>query len=439
MTRLAPQKLSAQFKYRENSLDTCINSWCRGRPALARRRTARGSPAVTVDSRASGGHAMRICLYTETSLPTIGGQEMVVDALARQFLALGHEPVVLAPPPRRLPITDHEFPYPVIRHPRFFSTRHFMEWYKHWLQRAHREHRFDALHCHSIYPCGYLAALCEGRLGIPTVITSHGGDVHIEGRRLSKPGFPARYARSIAASDALIAISRFTHDGYLRLCPTARNIIPIPNGVHLEQFAQKAPRPAALDSDVLAGEYFLFIGRLHRRKGVDVLLDAMSQMPERDQMKLVIAGDGEQRDALEAQCARLKLVDQVRFVGSARGSAKIWLLQNARFVVIPSRVWEAFGLVVLESYAAGRCVIATALAGMMDLIQPGETGLVVPPESPASLAAAISVLLTNPDMALRYGEEARRMVQPYGWQTIAEQHLDLYDGLIGASAVRKAA
>ena len=102
--------------------------------------------------------AMRVCMYTDTALPLLGGQEMVIDALCKQYIALGHEPTVLAPPPRHLSTADHEFPYPVIRHPRFISTRHFVDWYKHWLERAHRRNRFDILHCHSIYPCGYLAA-----------------------------------------------------------------------------------------------------------------------------------------------------------------------------------------------------------------------------------------------------------------------------------------
>ncbi len=136
---------------------------------------------------------MRICFYSETALPKIGGQELVIDALARQFLALGHEPLVLAPPPKNRPVTAHDaaLPYPVVRHPRFFSTRYLVEWYAMFLRRAWRQHRFDVLHCHSIYPCAYLAALTKDRLGIPTVITSHGGDVHAEGRRLLKPGIPA--------------------------------------------------------------------------------------------------------------------------------------------------------------------------------------------------------------------------------------------------------
>ena len=71
---------------------------------------------------------MRICLYTDTALPKMGGQEMVVDALAKQFLALGHQPVVFAPRPRKLSIRGETYPYEVVRHPRFYSTQYFIAW-----------------------------------------------------------------------------------------------------------------------------------------------------------------------------------------------------------------------------------------------------------------------------------------------------------------------
>src|SRR5437016_5088415 len=103
---------------------------------------------------------MRICLYTGTALPKLGGQEAVVDALARQFLKLGHEPLVMAPRPR-LPLRpdDGTLPYPVISHPRFFSTKFLVSWYRAFLRRAARRNHFDILHCHDVYPTGYLAAL----------------------------------------------------------------------------------------------------------------------------------------------------------------------------------------------------------------------------------------------------------------------------------------
>src|SRR5204862_7713401 len=85
---------------------------------------------------------MRICLYTDTALPKMGGQEMVVDALARQFLALGHPPVVFAPKPRKLSIRGESYPYEVVRHPRFFSTQYFIGFYKWFLLQHYRQAPF---------------------------------------------------------------------------------------------------------------------------------------------------------------------------------------------------------------------------------------------------------------------------------------------------------
>ena len=87
---------------------------------------------------------------------------------------------------------------------------------------------------------------------------------------------------------------------------------------------------------------------------------------------------------MKALAARLGLSRQVHFVGQTVGRQKLWLLQNSLCMIVPSRTWEAFGIVAVESLAAGRPVIASQLPGLADLIQPGQTGLLVPPESPQS-------------------------------------------------------
>ena len=80
---------------------------------------------------------MRICLYTESALPMVGGQELVVDALARDFTTSGHEVVVVAPWPRGgLRPSDSALPYPVVRHRRFVSTRYFLDWYGRYLAKS---------------------------------------------------------------------------------------------------------------------------------------------------------------------------------------------------------------------------------------------------------------------------------------------------------------
>ncbi len=377
---------------------------------------------------------MRICLYTDTALPKVGEQELVIDALARQFLALGHEPVVLAPRPRKLWTNDEAFPYPVVRHPRFFSTRFFVSWYRWFLERQYRQRPFDVLHCHGVYPPSYLAALAQPRIPVPVVVTSHGGDVYEQNVRLKKPAIGARCAKGLANAAALVAISRVTREGLTRLCPQAApRIVDIPNGVQLANFSKAVARPADMDPTVEPGRYAIFLGQLKHRKGVDVLLQALARTPTKGKVQLVIVGDGEERAFLEVLCDQLDLRERMRFLSAVTGPGKAWLLQNARFAVVPSRQWEAFSMVVLENFACALPTLATNVPGLADMIQPERTGLLVPSESPEDMAAALTRLYDDDALVQRMSRWTREVVRAYDWSKIAAKHLDLYERLLGNS------
>jgi glycosyltransferase involved in cell wall biosynthesis len=145
----------------------------------------------------------------------------------------------------------------------------------------------------------------------------------------------------------------------------------------------------------------------------------------------VIVGDGEERAALEVLTTQLDLTERVRFLGTITGPAKAYLLRNARFGVVPSRQWEAFGLVVLEGYASGLPMLASDMPGLADLIQPEQTGLLVPPENPEQLAAAFDRLFNDDAIVRRMSAKSRQVVQQYDWRNIAERHLALYESLLG--------
>ena len=95
--------------------------------------------------------------------------------------------------------------------------------------------------------------------------------------------------------------------------------------------------------------------------------------------------------ALTALAERLGLASRVHFVGVAEGDRKTWLLQNGLCTILSSRIWEAFPVVLIESYAAGRPVIATDVPGLRERVQPGSTGLLVAPENPRRMAEAIEM------------------------------------------------
>ena len=375
---------------------------------------------------------MRICLYTATALPKLGGQEAVVDALARHFVRSGHEVVVLAPRPRRpLRASDSSLPYIMRRHPRFFSTRDFVSWYRLFLRKLHARYRFDVIHCHDVYPTGYLAALCKPKLDVPLVITSHGGDVRENNPRLEKGAIPQRVLFALRHTDALVSIAPFTEKNFRRLWPQAGRIVTIPNGIELEPYRNRVPRPPKLEPSIQPKRFVLFIGRLARRKGVDVLLQAMAM--KSTTMKLVVAGSGDEQTELEAQAQALRLSERVQFVGRAEGETKVYLLQNALATVMPSRIWEAFPLVVLESFAASRPIIGSRVPGIADFVEDQRTGILVPEENPAALSEAMSKLFDDPAAADRMGLAAQEVAEHYSWKSVAAQHIALYEQLRGSA------
>ncbi|MFO0946671.1 MAG: glycosyltransferase family 4 protein [Planctomycetota bacterium] len=380
------------------------------------------------------GNGMRICLYVGTALPKVGGAEMVVDQLAREWIKSGQDVTVLAPAPSLWNRPDDTlYPYRVVRHLPFFSSRIGVEWYGRYLLKEHRKHRFDVIHCHGLYPHAYLATRTKGSLRVPIAFTSHGGDVGPDDRRYSKPKVRERMLWTMSQLDAMISIGPFTREGFERLCPTKNvRIEDIPNGVAWQEYARSTAPPSDLPQDLLPRSYALFLGRLADRKGVDLLLKALAEVPRQNKVDLVIAGDGQLRSSLEELARELRIDDRVRFVGRVSGTKKIYLLQNARFVVMPSRRWEALPLVLLESFAAGTPVLGTNTPGLAGLIEPGRNGMLVPAESVAELAGEMRRAFASPEDMARLGRQARQQAQRQGWDAIAQRHLELFDDLIRA-------
>ena len=145
----------------------------------------------------------------------------------------------------------------------------------------------------------------------------------------------------------------------------------------------------------------LALGRLHVNKAFDVLIRALRRLPG---VHAIIAGDGPERDALQALARDGGVADRVQFPGWRHDTAA--LLAGCDVLVCPSR-HEPLGNVVVEAFAAGRAVVAAAAAGPRELITPGEDGLLVPIEDDEALATSIGLLLGTPAFADRMARAGR--------------------------------
>jgi len=181
----------------------------------------------------------------------------------------------------------------------------------------------------------------------------------------------SRLRSILQEADAITACSRYLLDKAIQIEPAAAKGRVIYNGVDLERFHDKTPylhqRP-----------YILAFGRLTYKKGFDMLLDAFAQVAlEHQHVDMILAGEGEERQRLQAQVGRLGLAERVLFFGRADACEVVRLLNGCRFVVVPSRQ-EPFGIAALEALAAGKPVLATCVGGLVELVQGPGTRLVVP-------------------------------------------------------------
>jgi glycosyltransferase involved in cell wall biosynthesis len=224
------------------------------------------------------------------------------------------------------------------------------------------------------------------------------------------------------------------------LPPTSRRHGTIYNAVDAPGIidAGRGVDPAALrrsvgiaaDAPVLG-----FVGRLRREKGLDVLIRALPAVvvsfPE---VLLLVVGDGPDAEELHELAHREGVLDRVVWTGMC-GRLETWRLLTAMdLAVVPSR-FEGFGLAAAEAQAAGLPVVAAGVDGLREVIVDGQTGLLVPPDDPSALAAAIVRLIGTPHEAFNLGRRGRkRAVEQFGMERFARATLAFYDCALPTSA-----
>jgi glycosyltransferase involved in cell wall biosynthesis len=232
---------------------------------------------------------------------------------------------------------------------------------------------------------------------------------------------PPHYTMAVLSADAAVAraVTRtvvvsptmadvLTH----RLHVPARKIVHIDNGLRLQP-ALPVRGPV---------RRLLFVGLLVPRKGVHLLLEALTDPRLPGDVTLRVAGDGPEREALEAQAARLGLADRVEFLGFRSDVPK--LLADSDAFVLPSLL-EQQPLVLIEAMGAGLPCLATDVGGVADLL--GPDGLVVAPQA-AALADGLVALLAS-DVAGMGSRAAHRARARFSVGTCADRHLELYRSL----------
>jgi starch synthase len=287
----------------------------------------------------------------------------------------------------------------------------------------------DVAHAHTWYVS--LAGLLVRTLHqIPLVLTLHS----LEPLRPWKSdqlgtGYLASTAaekQAVETADRVIAVSHAMRADVLKLYSIdPARVVVIPNGVDPEQYRRTHDR-AALARHRVRPPYVLFAGRISEQKGIFTLLDAARGLP--DHVQIVLCAASPDTPELEARLRRVVAArPEVRWIPEMASVPElVQLYSHAAAFVCPS-VYEPFGIINLEAMACETPVVAAAVGGIVEVVEDGRTGLLVPPGRPDELARAIRALLEDPARARAMGTAGHQRVHAhFTWARVAERTERLY-------------
>ncbi|WP_043622031.1 glycosyltransferase family 4 protein [Nonomuraea candida] len=371
---------------------------------------------------------MRVGIVCPYSWDVPGGVKQHIDDLAQALMAQGHDVSVIAPA-----ADDDELPPYVTGAGRavpvpyngsvarmsfgFLSAARVRRWV--------RTGDFDVLHIHEplIPSLGVLA--CWAAKG-PIVATFHASFTRSRAIAVAEPLLRSaleKLSGRIAVSDAArkSLVEQFGGDTVL-----------IPNGVTVARYTEAEP----LDGWGPDGATLGFLGRMdEERKGLPILLDAFRTLAaERPDVKLLIAGPGDEKDVFDRVPKEFR--DRVTVLGMVSEADKIRAYHSVDVFVAPNTRGESFGIVLAEAMASGATVLASDIPAFRRVLGEGQAGALFVNRDPASLAREAAALLGAPERRAKLAAEALVAVRKYDWSTVARDVVRVYETVTTSGAGR---
>ncbi len=361
-------------------------------------------------------------VHTEASLGW-GGQEIRILSESQGLIRRGHEVRLLCPAEARIHAEAASWGVPVVALPiakkRLAGLRALVEWFE--------ANRCDVVNTHSSTD-SWLAALAILALGRPAVI--------VRTRHISAPvprNFFTRWLYTRAAARVVTTGEALKKELVEKNGFPARMIESVPTGMDAGRYRPggAGDRAAARAKLGLSAERMLIgiVATLRSWKGHRHLVEAMARLPE--SMALVIVGDGPQREALQSQITKLRLEDRVRMAGN-QADVLPWLRALDIFA-LPSYANEGVPQALVQAMLVGLPCVTTAVGGIGEIAQHEHTAILVPPEDPAALAAAIAQLAADEGRRRELGEAARKLcVEGYSQERMLDRMETVFRDATGA-------
>ena len=350
-------------------------------------------------------------------LSTIGGAEVMSYHLTKELTRRGHQLLIVAPrkdsdPPGYqtfdgLDLVRLDFG-PAIESRSPAALRDINR----SLTELVRNFGPDVLHLNDAWIAGLFFIRGAATGDLPRVLTLHSV--------IRAAGRDGLQARLVADADRVVAVSHAQGNAAQATMPALESKLSIiPNALPLPDFT---PTEWSFSQPMM-----LCVGRLRPEKGFDVAIRAMAGLRGKGiAARLVIAGDGTEKNPLQSLAIELGVSEQVEFCGWITPDAVSSLIGTATIVLVPSRWAEPFGLVALQAAQMGRPTIASRIGGLPEIVEHGETGILVAPDNADALCEAIQFLLSDPHNARRMGSNALDLARTkFDFQVLVDRYEDV--------------
>lgn len=335
---------------------------------------------------------MKILLSSHFFHPSVGGIEQVSLTLAHEFVKAGHEVKVVTTTREK---DGADFPFEVVRRPTPWRLMALVRWCDLFFH--------NNISLQTAWPLLFIRK--------PWVVSHHTWLARVNGRI----GIRDRFKQRVIRHASNISVSRSVADHLS--CPSAVIGNPYDDGVF------------KIDNNVKRTCELVFLGRLVRDKGADLLLSALDILKHRGLTpKLMLIGDGKAGPLLRRLIRQLDLGAQVEMLGIHTGGELVALLNRCKIIVIPSRWQEPFGLVALEGIACGCVAIGAQSGGLPDAI--GSAGVTFACDDPNDMAKKIEAMLGDATAMDRCRAEAAAHLRNHTAATVARKYLDVIEGAL---------
>ncbi|MDZ4689271.1 MAG: glycosyltransferase family 4 protein [Planctomycetaceae bacterium] len=296
--------------------------------------------------------------------------------------------------------------------------------------RLLREIKPDLVHTHAS-KAGILGRWAAAKLGIPAVHTIHGAAFHYGQHPLAFRLYRQLERHAAPMTAKFISVADAMTDQYVAAGVAPREkFVTIYSGFDVEPFLSPPRPPLEVRRELgLSPEHAVIgkVGRLFHLKGHEFVIEAARTVCERfPQVRFLFVGDGILRGQYERRLDELGLRDRFVFAGLVPPD-KVAELVHAMDVVVHTSLWEGLARVLPQGLIAGKPVVSYAIDGAKEVVIPGETGYLVPPQSIDELAAALAELVADPALRDRLGATGRaRFTDQFRHQTMTRRIRDVY-------------